>query len=42
MRATALWTMAPGVVELREETLPPRGPDQALVRTHATALSRGT
>ncbi|MFC7476805.1 zinc-binding alcohol dehydrogenase [Dankookia sp. GCM10030260] len=42
MKATALWTVAPGVAELREEVLPPRAEDQALVRTRATALSRGT
>lgn len=42
MRATALWTVAPGRAELREEALPPRAADQALVRTRASALSRGT
>jgi NADPH:quinone reductase-like Zn-dependent oxidoreductase len=42
VKATALWTVAPGRAELRREVLPPRGPDQALVRTRASALSRGT
>ena len=42
MRATALWTIAPGLAALRAEDLPPRGADQALVRTRASALSRGT
>ncbi|MDO9707096.1 zinc-dependent alcohol dehydrogenase [Paracraurococcus lichenis] len=42
IRARALWYVAPGRAELREEWLPPRAPDQALVRTRATALSRGT
>jgi NADPH:quinone reductase-like Zn-dependent oxidoreductase len=42
LQATALWTVAPGVAELREEVLPPRAADQALVRTRASALSRGT
>jgi threonine dehydrogenase-like Zn-dependent dehydrogenase len=42
MKARALWTVAPGRAELREEMLPPRAADQALVRTHASALSRGT
>jgi len=42
MKATALWTVAAGIAELREEVLPPRGLDQALVRTRASALSRGT
>jgi acetyltransferase-like isoleucine patch superfamily enzyme len=38
----ALWTTAPGRCELRTETLPPRAPDQALVRTTASGISRGT
>lgn len=42
MIARALWSVAPGRCEIREETLPPRGPDQALVRTLATGVSRGT
>ncbi len=42
MTARALWCVAPGVAELREEALPPRAPDQALVRMLASALSRGT
>jgi threonine dehydrogenase-like Zn-dependent dehydrogenase len=40
--ARALWTVAPGRAELREETLPPRGTDQELVRTLVTGISRGT
>jgi 2-desacetyl-2-hydroxyethyl bacteriochlorophyllide A dehydrogenase len=40
--ARALWTIAPGRCEIRGESLPPRAPDQALVRTHATGISRGT
>lgn len=42
MTARALWTIAPGRCEIREETLPPRAPDQALVRARATGISRGT
>jgi len=42
VRARALWIVAPGLAELREEILPPRAADQALVRTCASALSRGT
>ena len=41
--ARALWTVAPGVAEIREEALPPLpGPEAALVRTLATGVSRGT
>lgn len=40
--ARALWITAPGLAELREEALPPRAADQALVRTRASGLSRGT
>ncbi|MBW6399634.1 zinc-binding alcohol dehydrogenase [Roseomonas sp. HJA6] len=42
MRARALWTVAPGRCEIREETLPPRAEDQALVRMVASGISRGT
>ncbi|TDH62988.1 zinc-binding alcohol dehydrogenase [Dankookia rubra] len=42
MKATALWTVAPGLAALRAEDLPPRAADQALVRSRASALSRGT
>jgi NADPH:quinone reductase-like Zn-dependent oxidoreductase len=42
VRARALWTVAPGTAELREEVLPPPGPDQALVRGLASGISRGT
>lgn len=40
--ARALWTVAPGRCEIRGESLPPRAADQALVRTLATGVSRGT
>jgi threonine dehydrogenase-like Zn-dependent dehydrogenase len=40
--ARALWTIAQGQCEIRDEDLPARQPDQALVRTHATGISRGT
>jgi threonine dehydrogenase-like Zn-dependent dehydrogenase len=42
MKATALWTIAPGVAELRTHKLATPGADQALVVTHATGISRGT
>lgn len=42
MRARALWTVAPGVAEIRDHDLPAPGPDQALVVTRASGLSRGT
>ncbi|MBD0270880.1 MAG: dehydrogenase [Acetobacteraceae bacterium] len=40
--ARALWTVAPGRAEIREETLPPPGPDEALIRATASGVSRGT
>ena len=40
--ATAFWTIAPGVGELREETLPPLTDGTFLVRTLASGISRGT
>jgi NADPH:quinone reductase-like Zn-dependent oxidoreductase len=40
--ALALWAVAPGRAELRAEVLPARAPDQALVRTLVTGISRGT
>jgi threonine dehydrogenase-like Zn-dependent dehydrogenase len=40
--ARALWTIAPGVAEIRPETLPARAPDQVLARTLASGISRGT
>ena len=40
--ANALWYVAPGVAELRPATLPLPGPDQVLVRTLFSGLSRGT
>jgi len=42
MKARALWIVAPGLAEIREEALPPRTPDQALVRMLASGVSRGT
>ncbi len=42
MRARALWTVAPGRVELREDALPSPGAEEALVRTRASGISRGT
>jgi NADPH:quinone reductase-like Zn-dependent oxidoreductase len=40
--ARALWTIAPGQAELRSETLPARGADQALLQMLASGISRGT
>ena len=40
--ARALWTIAQGQCEIRTESLPKRNDNQALVRTHATGISRGT
>lgn len=42
MMARAFWATAPGQGALREEVLPPRAPDQALVRSLASGISRGT
>jgi threonine dehydrogenase-like Zn-dependent dehydrogenase len=42
VKARALWTAAPGAAEIREAALPVPGPDQALVATRFSALSRGT
>ena len=41
-KARALWTIAPGIAELRPEALPPRAPDQVLARMLASGISRGT
>ena len=41
-QARALWTIAPGIAQLRAETLPARAPDQVLARTLASGISRGT
>lgn len=38
----ALWAVAPGRAEIREEVLPPPGPGEALVRATASGVSRGT
>ncbi|WP_043341616.1 zinc-dependent alcohol dehydrogenase [Belnapia moabensis] len=40
--AKALWYVAPGVAELREEAVPSPGLGEALVRMLASGLSRGT
>jgi len=40
--ARALWTIAPGQAELRDEALPARGADQALLQMLASGISRGT
>lgn len=40
--AKAFWLAAPGRGELRSERLQSPGPDQALVRTQYTAISRGS
>lgn len=42
MKARALWSVAEGRCEIREEVLPPRAPDQALLRCLASGISRGT
>jgi threonine dehydrogenase-like Zn-dependent dehydrogenase len=40
--AQALWYVAPGKAELRSAPLPAPGPEQALVRTQWSGISRGT
>ena len=40
--ARALWTIAPGRCAILDESLPTRGEDDVLVRTHASGISRGT
>ena len=40
--ARALWIVAPGRAELREEPLPEPGPGEAMVRTLCSGISRGT
>jgi len=42
MTARAFWLTAPGQGELRDEVLPPPGPDDVQVRTLYTAISRGS
>lgn len=41
-KARALWTIAPGACELRDEDLAAPAPGQALVQTLASGISRGT
>src|SRR5258705_6671818 len=40
--ARAFWICSPGIGEIRPVTLPEPGPDQVLVRTLFTGISRGT
>jgi threonine dehydrogenase-like Zn-dependent dehydrogenase len=40
--AHAFWVRAPGIGEIRPVTLPEPGPDEVLVRTLRSAVSRGT
>ena len=40
--ARAFWVRAPGVGEIRPESLPVPGPGEVLVRTLHSAISRGT
>lgn len=42
MKARALWTVAPGVAEIRTHEVPAPAPGEALVVTRASAISRGT
>ncbi len=42
MRAKACWIVGVGMAEIREQALPNRGPDQVLVQTLYSAISRGT
>ena len=42
MKARAFWTVAAGVGEIRSHDLPAPAPDQALIVTCASAISRGT
>src|SRR5262245_54504551 len=41
-RVRAFWVTGPGQGEIRDVTLPPRGPGDVLVRTRFTGISRGT
>jgi 2-desacetyl-2-hydroxyethyl bacteriochlorophyllide A dehydrogenase len=40
--ARAFWIAAPGHGEIRAEPLEPKGPDQVLIRTQYSGISRGT
>ncbi len=42
LTARALWLEPPGRASLRDESLPPAGPGDLLVRTNWSAISRGT
>jgi NADPH:quinone reductase-like Zn-dependent oxidoreductase len=42
VRAKGLWTVAPRVAELRDHDLRDPGPEEALVVTRASGISRGT
>src|SRR5829696_5327783 len=41
-RAQAFWLVEPGVGEIRRASLPPPGPDDVVVRTVRSGISRGT
>ncbi|MCK2044652.1 zinc-dependent alcohol dehydrogenase [Chromohalobacter moromii] len=40
--ADAFWTLSPGHGEIRSQPLPPRDEDALLIRSHFSAVSRGT
>lgn len=40
--AQALWTVAPGMAEIREEPLPAPGPQDVVIRALQSGISRGT
>lgn len=40
--ADAFWTLSPGHGEIRSQLLPPRDEDALLIRSHFSAVSRGT
>lgn len=42
VKAHAYWTTGPGQGEIRPVTLSPPAPDEVMVRTHYSAISRGT
>ena len=42
IKARALWYVAPGEVELRDEAIAPPGPDEVLIATSFSGVSRGT
>ncbi|HWO52116.1 MAG TPA: dehydrogenase, partial [Ornithinibacter sp.] len=42
VQARAFWVSEPGVGEIRPATVPTPGPNEVLVRTRRTGISRGT